>query len=71
MLPPSRLLLMRRRGKRNRVFRILGGRCSVYHGVGIFHTDPVRSLVVLHDVHYCIVGTLVGPIALPFEHDLQ
>src|SRR6266481_1773455 len=54
--------------------RVLGKfRCwrTVHHGVCVLDADPVCSVVALHDVHHCIVGALVGPIALPFEHDRQ
>src|SRR5713101_1348854 len=55
----------------NRVLREFRGRCAVHHGVCVLDADPVRSVMVLHDVHHCIVGSAMGPIALPFEHDRQ
>src|SRR5277367_3080544 len=45
--------------------------CAVHHGVRVLDADSVRSIVILHDVHHRIVGSAVGPIALPFEHDRQ
>src|SRR6266853_2030667 len=55
----------------NRVLREFRGRRAVHHRVHVLDADPVGSIVVLHDVHHCIVGAFVGPIALPFEHDRQ
>src|SRR6266481_588212 len=55
----------------NRVLREFRGRRAVHHRVHVLDADPVGSVVVLHDVHHRIVGALVGPIALPFEHDRQ
>src|SRR5712691_74339 len=52
----------------NRVLRKLRGRSTVHHRVRVLDADPVCSVVVLHDVHHCIVGALVGPVALPFQH---
>src|SRR5580658_10052016 len=47
------------------------GRCTMHHRVRILDANPVRSIVGLHDVHHGVVGPAVGPIALPFEHDLE
>src|SRR6266481_5800704 len=55
----------------NRVLGEFRGWRAVYHRVHVLDADPVGSVVVLHDVHHGIVGALVGPIALPFEHDRQ
>src|SRR5260370_37263152 len=43
----------------------------MYHGVRVLDADSVGSVVALHDVHHGIVGSAMGPIALPFEHDLH
>src|SRR6266446_10114180 len=53
----------------NLVLREFRGWRAVYHRVHVLDADPVGSVVVLHDVHHRIVGALVGPVALPFEHD--
>src|SRR5271168_400030 len=55
----------------NGVLGKLRGRRTVHHRVRVLDAAPVGSVVVLHDVHHGVVGTLVGPIALPFEHDLH
>src|SRR5277367_6616446 len=53
----------------NRVLREFRGRRAVHHCVHVLDADPVRSVVVLHDVHHGIVRAFVSPIALPFEQD--
>src|SRR6266481_4193865 len=63
------VLLVGCNGNGNRVFGKFCCWRAVHHGVGILDTDSVRTVMVLHDVHHCIVGALVGPIALPLEHD--
>src|SRR5205823_6763502 len=50
------------------VFGKFRRRRLVHHGVGVFHTDAVRAIVGLHDVHDRIVGVPRRPIALPLEH---
>src|SRR5216684_6668490 len=55
----------------NRVLGKFRGRCAVHHRVRVLDADPVGSVMVLHDVHHGIVGSAMGPIALPFEHDRQ
>src|SRR6266436_5188330 len=66
-----RFLLVSCGQRGNRVLGKFRGRRAVHHGVCVLDADPVCSVVVLHDVHDCVVGSAVGPIALPFEHDRQ
>src|SRR6266478_2838047 len=66
-----RVLLVSCNGNGNRVLGEFCGRRAVYHGVRVLDADSVGSVVVLHDVHHGIVGSAMGPIALPFEHDLH
>src|SRR6266850_210613 len=55
----------------NRVLGEFRGWRTVHHRVCVLDADPVCSVVVLHDVHHGIVGSPMGPIALPFQHDRQ
>src|SRR6266851_5973311 len=64
-----RVLLVNSNCSGNLVLRKFRGWRAVYHRVHVLDADPVGSVVVLHDVHHRIVGALVGPVALPFEHD--
>src|SRR5260370_4568493 len=64
-----RVLLVSCNGNGNRVLGEFCGRRAMYHGVRVLDADSVGSVVVLHDVHHGIVGSAMGPIALPFEHD--
>src|ERR1700685_959508 len=64
-------LLVRRECNGNSVLGEFRGRRAVHHGVRVLDTDPVCSVVILNDIHHCIVGSAMRPIALPFEHDLQ
>src|SRR6266853_5423481 len=66
-----RVLLVNCNCSGNRVLREFRGLRAVHHRIHVLDADPVGSVVVLHDVHHCIVGFLVSPIALPFEHDRQ
>src|SRR5271155_5717121 len=65
------VLLVSCKGNGNCVVREFRWGRAVHHGVCVLDADAVRSVVVLHDVHHRIVGSAVGPIALPFEHDRQ
>src|SRR4029077_18044492 len=58
-------------GNGHGVLRKVRGRSTVHHRVRILDADSVRSVMVLHDVHHCIVSSAMGPITLPFEHHLQ
>src|SRR5712675_3759488 len=64
-----RVLLVSCSQRGNRVLGKFRGRRTVHHGVCVLDADPVGSVVVLHDVHHGVVGTAMGPIALPFQHD--
>src|SRR5712671_5588473 len=66
-----RVLLVSCSQRGNRVLGRFRSRRTVHHGVCVLDADPVCSVVALHDVHHCIVGSAMGPIALPFEHDLH
>src|SRR5882757_2038020 len=66
-----RVLLVSSSQRGNRVLGKFCGRRTVHHGVCVLDADPVCSVVALHDVHHCIVGSAMGPIALPFEQDRQ
>src|SRR5882672_3359036 len=66
-----RVLLVNCNCSGNRVLREFRGRRTVHHCVRVLDADSVSSVVVLHDVHHGIVGSTMGPIALPFEHDRQ
>src|SRR5579862_690740 len=55
----------------NHILREFRSRRAVHHRVRVLDADPVSSIVVLHNIHHGIVGSAVGPIALPFEHDLH
>src|SRR5580765_3961374 len=63
------VLLVSCNGNGNPVLGKFCGRSTVYHCVCVLDADSVRSVVVLHDIHHGIVGSAMGPIALPFEHD--
>src|SRR6266436_4838871 len=63
-----RVLLVSCSQRGNRVLGKFRGRRTVHHGVCVLDADPVCSAVALHDVHHCIVGSAMGPVALPFEH---
>src|ERR1700745_3463792 len=67
-LPPCSLLVSYGKSG-DHVFGELRGWSAVYHRVHVLDADPVGSVVAFHDVHHGIVGALVGPVALPFEHD--
>jgi hypothetical protein len=64
-----RVLLVGCNGNGNRVLREFRGRRAVHHRVRVLDADSIGSVMVLHDVHHGIVGSAMGPIALPFEHD--
>src|SRR5712664_4355827 len=66
-----RVLLVNCNCSGNRVLREFRGRRTVHHCVRVLDADSVSSVVVLHDVHHCIVGSFVSPIALPFEQHRQ
>ncbi len=55
----------------NYIFGKLRGWQTMDHGVGVFDPDAIGSEMGSHDVHDCVVGSLLSPIALPFEHDLH
>src|SRR6266403_1671686 len=63
-----RVLLVSCNQRGNRVLGKFRSRRTVHHGVCVLDADPVCSVVALHDVHHCIVGSAMGPIALPFQH---
>src|SRR6266404_5805557 len=63
------VLLVSCNGNGNRVLGKFRGRRAVHHRVRVLDADPVGSVMVLHDIHHGIVGSTMGPIALPFEHD--
>src|SRR5712691_7229300 len=69
--PPVESLLVSDSQRGNRVLGKFRGRSTVHHRVRVLDADSVSSVVVLHDVHHSIVGSAMGPIALPFEHDRQ
>src|SRR5712664_3895658 len=64
-----RVLLVNSNCRGNRVLGKFRGRRTVHHRVHVLDADPVCSVMVLHDIHHGIVGSTMGPIALPFEHD--
>src|SRR6266853_3106351 len=66
-----RVLLVNCNCSGNRVLGKFRGRRTVHHRVHVLDADAVSSVVVLHDVHHCIVGSFVSPIALPFEQHRQ
>src|SRR5205807_10124641 len=66
---PDRLLVRGRCGCRNDVFWELRRRGTILHGVSVFHTETVRSKMVLYDVHDRVIRVFRRPIALPLEHD--
>ena len=66
-----RSLLVGGNSSGNHVLGKFRGWRTVHHGVRVLDTDPVGSVVVLHDVHHGVVGVLVRPVALPFEHDVR
>src|SRR5215831_5239678 len=55
-------------GGGDRIFGKLCGRKPVDHCVGVLHTYAVGSAMGPHNVHNCVVGLAVCPIALPLEH---
>src|SRR6185369_9278584 len=56
-------------GHGNRVLGKFRGRRTMHHRVRVLDADPIGSVMVLHDIHHGIVGSAMGPIALPFEHN--
>src|SRR4029077_10796678 len=62
------VLLVSCNGNGNRVLRKFRGRRTMHHCVRVLDADPVGSVMVLHDIHHRIVGALVSPVALPFQH---
>src|SRR5260370_2083379 len=65
------VLLVSCNGNGNRVLGKFRGRRTMHHRVHVLDAYPVCPVMVLHDVHHGIVGSAMGPIALPFEHDLH
>src|SRR6266481_9018110 len=63
-----RVLLVSCSQRGNRVLGKFRGRRTVHHGVCVLDAYPVCSVVALYDVHYGVVGSAMGPIALPFQH---
>src|ERR1700687_1349638 len=63
-----RVLRVNCNGNGNRVLREFRGRRAVYHRVRVLDSDPISSVMVLHNVHHCIVSFFVSPVALPLQH---
>src|SRR6266478_1431779 len=61
-------LLVSYDGSGNGVFGELRGWSAVHHRVHVLDSDPIRSVMVLHNVHHGVVSFLVGPVALPLQH---
>src|ERR1700690_3721833 len=61
-------LLVSQLSSANCVFGELCGWSTVHHRVRVLDSDPISSVMVLHDVHDGIVGFLVSPVALPLQH---
>src|ERR1700748_970504 len=68
--PPSTycLLVSTDEGSRDHVLWKLSGRRAMHHRVRIFHADAICTKVRLRNVHNCIVGVTISPIALPLQH---
>jgi len=66
-----RVLLVSCEGGWNYIFGKLRCWQTMDHGVSVFDPNTIGSEMRSHDVHDCIVGSLLSPIALPFEHDLH
>src|SRR6266403_1592188 len=64
-----RVFLVSCEGGWNYIFGKLRCRQTVDHGVSVFDPNTIGSEMRSHDVHDCVVGSLLSPIALPFEHD--
>src|SRR5712691_11407196 len=62
-----RVLLVNCNCSGNRVLREFRGRRAVHHRIHVLDSDPVGSIVVLHDVHHGIVSFFVSPVALPLQ----
>src|SRR6266403_3747388 len=65
------VLLVSCEGGWNYIFGKLRCRQTMDHGVSVFDPNTIGSEMRSHDVHDCVVGSLLSPIALPFEHDLH
>jgi hypothetical protein len=65
------VLLVSCEGGWNYIFGKLRCWQTMDHGVSVFDPNTIGSEMRSHDVHDCVVGSLLSPIALPFEHDLQ
>src|SRR5258706_636625 len=52
----------------NVIFGELSRRSAMYHRVCVLDSDPISSVMALHNVHHGIVGFPVGPVALPLQH---
>src|SRR6266404_8801907 len=63
------VLLVSCEGGWNYIFGKLRCRQTMDHGVSVFDPNTIGSEMRSHDVHDCVVGSLLSPIALPFEHD--
>src|SRR5580765_3582933 len=64
-----RVLLVSCEGSWNYIFGKLRGWQAMDHGVSVFDPNTIGSEMRSHDVHDGVVGSLLSPIALPFEHD--
>src|SRR6266446_9779341 len=64
-----RVLLVSCEGGWNYIFGKLRCWQTMDHGVSVFDPNTIGSEMRSHDVHDCVVGSLLSPIALPFEHD--
>src|ERR1700739_1745081 len=65
------VLLVSCEGGWNHIFGALRRWQTMDHGVSVFDPNTIGSEMRSHDVHDCVVGSLLSPIALPFEHDLH
>src|ERR1700760_2024254 len=63
-----RLLVSTDECRWNRVFWKFSGTRTMHHRVRIFHADAICTKVCLYNVHNCIVGVMISPIALPLQH---
>src|SRR6266849_7875754 len=67
---PDRLLLVRR-DRRHKVLRQSSTRRRMNHRVGVLDAHAVGAVVTLHDIHHGVVGVLLRPVSLPFQHDRE
>src|SRR5882724_7863176 len=63
-----RVLLVNCNCSGNNVVREFRGRRAVHHRVHVLDSDPISSVMVLHNVHQGIVSFFVSPVALPLQH---